>query len=178
MSSSGLPPTSSTNRSSRGTSMISNASVLTSRHTEQLHLVELVDDGQSKRPSVWYEAIDIDLPLVTPDVGSVSPQCNYTVFPQLCIRAIRCVTALLGSRPVASDSAYLALSVGGRRLVRVPPRDRRDSLPLGVAVTPPVEYHARNVGRLASGRSSSKSAYWLDHRFYRHRILISGCPRL
>ena len=37
---------------------------------EELHLVELIDDGQSKRPSVWYEAIDIDLPLVTPDVGS------------------------------------------------------------------------------------------------------------
>ncbi|MFY4814625.1 transcriptional regulator [Haloarcula sp. AONF1] len=37
---------------------------------EELHLVELVDDDQSKRPSVWYEAIDIDLPLVTPDVGS------------------------------------------------------------------------------------------------------------
>jgi len=37
---------------------------------EELHLVELVDDGQSKRPSVWYDAIDIDLPLVTPDVGS------------------------------------------------------------------------------------------------------------
>ena len=36
----------------------------------ELHLVELVDDGQSKRPSVWYDAIDIDLPLVTPDVGS------------------------------------------------------------------------------------------------------------
>jgi len=35
-----------------------------------LHLVELVDDGQSKRPSIWYEAIDIDLPLVTPDIGS------------------------------------------------------------------------------------------------------------
>ena len=37
---------------------------------EELHLVELVDDGQSKRPSVWYDAIDIDLPLVTPDIGS------------------------------------------------------------------------------------------------------------
>ena len=37
---------------------------------EELHLIELVDDGQSKRPSVWYEAIDIDLPLMTPDVGS------------------------------------------------------------------------------------------------------------
>jgi predicted transcriptional regulator len=36
----------------------------------ELHLVELVDDGQSKRPSVWYEAIDIDLPLLTPDVES------------------------------------------------------------------------------------------------------------
>jgi predicted transcriptional regulator len=35
---------------------------------EELHLVELVNDGQSKRPSIWYEAIDIDLPLVTPDV--------------------------------------------------------------------------------------------------------------
>ena len=37
---------------------------------EELHLVELVDDGQSKRPSVWYDAIDIDLPLGTPDIGS------------------------------------------------------------------------------------------------------------
>jgi predicted transcriptional regulator len=37
---------------------------------EELHLVELVDDGQSKRPSVWYEAIDIALPLMTPDVDS------------------------------------------------------------------------------------------------------------
>jgi len=37
---------------------------------EELHLVEIVDAGQSKRPPVWYEAIDIDLPLVTPDVGS------------------------------------------------------------------------------------------------------------
>lgn len=37
---------------------------------EELHLVELVADGQSKRPAVWYEAIDIDLPLVTPAVES------------------------------------------------------------------------------------------------------------
>lgn len=37
---------------------------------EEFHLIELVDDGQSKRPSVWYEAIDIDLPLTTPNVGS------------------------------------------------------------------------------------------------------------
>ena len=36
----------------------------------ELHLIDLVGDGQSKRPSVWYEAIDIDLPLVTPNVGS------------------------------------------------------------------------------------------------------------
>ncbi|EMA17057.1 HVO_A0114 family putative DNA-binding protein [Haloarcula amylolytica] len=40
------------------------------KELEELHLVELVDDGQSKRPSVWYEAIDIDLPLVSPDIGS------------------------------------------------------------------------------------------------------------
>ncbi|WP_324761178.1 transcriptional regulator [Haloarcula montana] len=37
---------------------------------EELHLVELVDDGQSKRPAVWYEAIDIDLPLLSPEVES------------------------------------------------------------------------------------------------------------
>lgn len=37
---------------------------------EELHLVELVDDGQSKRPSVWYDAIDIDLPLVEPEEES------------------------------------------------------------------------------------------------------------
>jgi predicted transcriptional regulator len=30
---------------------------------EELHLIELVEDGQSKRPRVWYDAIDIDLPL-------------------------------------------------------------------------------------------------------------------
>jgi predicted transcriptional regulator len=40
------------------------------KELEELHLVDLTDDGQSKRPSVWYDAIDIDLPLVTPDVGS------------------------------------------------------------------------------------------------------------
>nr|WP_247731391.1 transcriptional regulator [Halovivax limisalsi] len=37
---------------------------------EDLHLIELVEDGQAKRPRVWYTAIDIDLPLVTPSVGS------------------------------------------------------------------------------------------------------------
>lgn len=28
-----------------------------------LHLVELVEDGQAKRPRVWYDAIELDLPL-------------------------------------------------------------------------------------------------------------------
>lgn len=37
---------------------------------EDLHLIDLVEDGQAKRPRVWYTAIDIDLPLVTPSVGS------------------------------------------------------------------------------------------------------------
>lgn len=36
---------------------------------EALHLIELVQDGQSKRPYVWYDAIDIDLPLISPSVG-------------------------------------------------------------------------------------------------------------
>lgn len=35
-----------------------------------LHLIELVDDGQAKRPQVWYDAIELDLPLVEPDVES------------------------------------------------------------------------------------------------------------
>lgn len=29
-----------------------------------LHLIELVEDGQAKRPHVWYDAIELDLPLV------------------------------------------------------------------------------------------------------------------
>lgn len=29
-----------------------------------LHLVDLVEEGAAKRPVVWYDAIDIDLPLV------------------------------------------------------------------------------------------------------------------
>nr|WP_303647888.1 transcriptional regulator [Haloarchaeobius amylolyticus] len=37
---------------------------------EALHLVELVDEGNAKRPVVWYDAIDIDLPLVKPAVDS------------------------------------------------------------------------------------------------------------
>ncbi|MFD1586762.1 transcriptional regulator [Halorientalis brevis] len=37
---------------------------------EELHLINLVDDGHAKRPDVWYTAIDIDLPLVTPVVDS------------------------------------------------------------------------------------------------------------
>jgi predicted transcriptional regulator len=35
-----------------------------------LHLIELVEETNAKRPRVWYDAIDIDLPLVTPSVGS------------------------------------------------------------------------------------------------------------
>lgn len=34
-----------------------------------LHLIDLVEDGQAKRPRVWYDAIDVDLPLVTPDIS-------------------------------------------------------------------------------------------------------------
>lgn len=37
---------------------------------EELHLIELVDENGAKRPSVWYDAIDIDLPLVEPAVDS------------------------------------------------------------------------------------------------------------
>jgi predicted transcriptional regulator len=37
---------------------------------EELHLIDLVDDGNAKRPVVWYDAIDIDLPLLTPTVES------------------------------------------------------------------------------------------------------------
>lgn len=35
---------------------------------EELHLVDLVEDGHAKRPVVWYDAIDIDLPLSRPAV--------------------------------------------------------------------------------------------------------------
>jgi predicted transcriptional regulator len=34
----------------------------------ELHLIDLVDDGRSKRPEVWYDAIDIDLPLLSPAI--------------------------------------------------------------------------------------------------------------
>lgn len=37
---------------------------------EALHLVELVEEGQSKRPYVWYDAIDLDLDLENPVVSS------------------------------------------------------------------------------------------------------------
>jgi len=37
---------------------------------EALHLIEFVEDGHAKRPVVWYDAIDIDLPLATPLVDS------------------------------------------------------------------------------------------------------------
>lgn len=30
----------------------------------ELHLIELVEEGQSKRPRVWYDALEVDLPLV------------------------------------------------------------------------------------------------------------------
>jgi predicted transcriptional regulator len=30
----------------------------------ELHLLEFVEVGHAKRPVVWYDAIDIDLPLV------------------------------------------------------------------------------------------------------------------
>ncbi|WEL16788.1 MULTISPECIES: transcriptional regulator [unclassified Halorhabdus] len=30
----------------------------------ELHLIDLVEEGHAKRPVVWYDAIDIDLPLV------------------------------------------------------------------------------------------------------------------
>lgn len=39
---------------------------------EALHLIELVDDGQAKRPHVWYDAIDIDLDLANPVVSSAA----------------------------------------------------------------------------------------------------------
>lgn len=39
---------------------------------EALHLIELVEEGQSKRPRVWYETIDIDIELGTPDVVSTA----------------------------------------------------------------------------------------------------------
>lgn len=37
---------------------------------EALHLIELVEEGHAKRPVVWYDAIDIDLPLASPLVDS------------------------------------------------------------------------------------------------------------
>ena len=38
-----------------------------------LHLIDIVADGQAKRPRVWYDAIDIDLPLLSPAVGEDEP---------------------------------------------------------------------------------------------------------
>lgn len=37
---------------------------------EELHLLNLVEEGNAKRPVVWYDAIDIDLPLLRPAVDS------------------------------------------------------------------------------------------------------------
>lgn len=34
---------------------------------EELHLLDLVEEGQAKRPHVWYDAITVDLPLTTPE---------------------------------------------------------------------------------------------------------------
>lgn len=41
---------------------------------EELHLIELVESGPAKQPVVWYDAIDIDLPLV----GSASESDEAT----------------------------------------------------------------------------------------------------
>lgn len=32
-----------------------------------LHLIELEDDGRRTRPNVWYDSIEVDLPLSVPD---------------------------------------------------------------------------------------------------------------
>lgn len=34
-----------------------------------LHLIELEQDGRRKRPTVWYDTIEVDLPLSAPDAG-------------------------------------------------------------------------------------------------------------
>lgn len=41
---------------------------------ESLHLVDLVEEGHAKRPVVWYDAIEVDLPLVasTAESGELS----------------------------------------------------------------------------------------------------------
>lgn len=39
---------------------------------EELHLIELVDDGRARRPRVWYDAIDIDLDLSNPVISSAA----------------------------------------------------------------------------------------------------------
>lgn len=36
---------------------------------ETLHLLEFEDDGNRKRPSVWYDAIEVDLPLDAQDAA-------------------------------------------------------------------------------------------------------------
>jgi predicted transcriptional regulator len=37
---------------------------------ESLGLIELEDTGQSKRPTVWYDSISVDLPLLDPETES------------------------------------------------------------------------------------------------------------
>ncbi|WP_254525006.1 transcriptional regulator [Natrinema caseinilyticum] len=38
---------------------------------EALHLIEFERDGRSKRPTVWYDAIEVDLPLTDADPDAV-----------------------------------------------------------------------------------------------------------
>ncbi|MCU4975022.1 transcriptional regulator [Halobacteria archaeon AArc-m2/3/4] len=35
---------------------------------ESLHLIDFEQDGRSKRPTVWYDSLKVDLPLNAPDV--------------------------------------------------------------------------------------------------------------
>ncbi|MEF8830122.1 MAG: transcriptional regulator [Halobacteriales archaeon] len=37
---------------------------------DELHLIDLVEEGGAKRPVVWYDAIDISLPLAGPSADS------------------------------------------------------------------------------------------------------------
>ncbi|MEZ3117259.1 hypothetical protein RYH80_15190 [Halobaculum sp. MBLA0147] len=39
----------------------------------ELHLLDLVDEGNAKRPVVWYDGVSVDLPLVdTGESGEAS----------------------------------------------------------------------------------------------------------
>lgn len=39
-----------------------------------LHLIELVDEGRARRPSVWYDTIELDLPLVDRPADSLDAE--------------------------------------------------------------------------------------------------------